>query len=236
MKREFFLFRPRFVFLAVILIFTIGIFGISSHVARNIEGKIFREAAEIPQKKVALVFGAGIKQDGKLSDVLTDRLETVFELYTFQKVRKIIVSGDNGSVNYGETNAMRDYLLERGIVPRDIFTDYAGFDTFDSIYRAREIFGANDLILISQEFHLPRALFIAKNLEIEAVGFSANLREYRNARRMRLREILANVKAAGELLLEPIRKLFHSQPKFAGKKIPIEGDGRDSWNVKNDEF
>lgn len=133
------------------------------------------------------------------------------------------MSGDNGSVNYDETGAMRDYLLDRGIPPRDIFTDYAGFDTFDSIYRAREIFEADDLILVSQEFHLPRALFLAKNLGIKAIGFSANLREYQNAKKMRLREIFANVKAVGNIL-------FKSQPKFLGEKIPIEEDGRESWD------
>jgi len=190
---------------------------------RNAEGKIFREATEVPQKKVALIFGAGIKQDGNLSDILMDRLESVFELYAARKVRKIIVSGDNGSMNYDETNAMRDYLLDRGIPPRDIFTDYAGFDTFDSIYRAREIFGVDDLILISQEFHLPRTLFLAESLEVKAVGFSANLRKYRGAKRMRLREIFANVKAVGNIL-------FNSQPKFLGEKLPIGGDGRDSWD------
>ena len=232
MQRKFFLFRPRFVFLAVILISVIGIFGINFHIASNAEGKIFREAEELPQeeetpqKKVSLVLGAGIKQDGSLSDVLVDRLESVFELYALRKVRKIIVSGDNGSVNYDETNAMRDYLLERGIPPRDIFTDYAGFDTFDSIFRAQEIFGADELIIVSQEFHLPRALFLAKSLGIEAVGFSANLREYQNAKKMRLRETFANVKAVGDVL-------FNSQPKFLGEKISIEGDGRESWDEKN---
>ncbi|MFH1546017.1 MAG: ElyC/SanA/YdcF family protein [Patescibacteria group bacterium] len=232
MQRKFFLFRPRFIFLAVILISVIGISGINFHVASNAAGKIFREAEELPQKeeasqkKVALVLGAGIKQDGNLSDVLVDRLESVFELYALRKVRKIIVSGDNGSVDYDETNAMRDYLLERGIPPRDIFTDYAGFDTFDSIFRAQEIFGADELIIVSQEFHLPRALFLAKSLGIEAVGFSANLREYRNAKRMLLRETFANVKAVGDVL-------FNSQPKFLGEKIPIDGDGRESWDEEN---
>ena len=223
MKRKFFLFRPRFVFLTAILIFVVGTFGINFQVSRNAEGKIFREATEIPQKKAALVFGAGVDQNGNLSNILTDRLESVFELYAARKVRKIIVSGDNGSVNYDETGAMRDYLLDRGIPPRDIFTDYAGFDTFDSIYRAREIFEADDLILVSQEFHLPRALFLAKNLGIKAIGFSANLREYQNTKKMRLREIFANVKAVGNIF-------FNSQPKFLGEKIPIEGDGRESWD------
>ena len=192
MKRKFFLFRLRFIFLAAILIFVVGIFGINFQVSRNAEGKIFREAEEIPRKRAALVFGAGVDENGNLSDILTDRLESVFELYALRKVRKIIVSGDNSSVNYDETDAMRDYLLDKGIPPRDIFTDYAGFDTFDSVYRAREIFGADDLILISQEFHLPRTLFLAKKLGIEAVGFSANLREYQGAKKMRMREILAN--------------------------------------------
>jgi SanA protein len=118
---------------------------------------------------------------------------------------------------------MRDYLIDSKIPPRIIFTDYAGFDTFDSIFRAKEIFGAQELIIVSQEFHLPRALFLADSLDIDAIGLSANLRQYAGATSMQLREIPANIKAFANVI-------FNSQPKFLGEKIPIEGDGRESWD------
>lgn len=225
MKRKFFLLRSRFIFLTLILFFVGVIFGANFWVAKSSSGKIFRDVEKIPEKMVALVLGAGIKKNGDLSDILRDRLDSALELFAARKIRRIIVSGDNSRENYDETDAMRDYLLESGIPPRAIFTDYAGFDTFDSIFRAREIFEVNEAILVSQEFHLPRAIFLAEKLGIDAVGFSANLQEYLNAKRMQFREIPANVKAVGNIL-------FNSQPKFLGEKIPIDGDGRESWDEK----
>jgi SanA protein len=222
-NKKIFLLRPRFIILTLILIFIGGIFAINLAVSLNAKNKIYRDITKIPKQQTALVLGARVHTDGKLSQVLKDRLDTAVELFANRKIDRIIVSGDNSRKNYDETDAMRDYLLSQNIMPRAIFTDYAGFDTYDSIYRAREIFSVENLIIVTQEFHLPRALFIAKNLDIHAIGFSANLRKYRDNQRMQIREILANVKAFGNLL-------FHSKPKFLGDEIDIRGDGRESWD------
>jgi len=222
MKRKIFLFRSRFLVLLLILIFVSGILGANFWVGHIAAGKIFQKVDAIEDHQIILVLGAGVEQDDKISDVLRDRLDTAVELFTNRKVLRIIISGDNSRENYNETDSMRNYLLEAGIPPRIIFTDYAGFDTFDSIFRAREIFGAEKLILISQEFHLPRAIFLAEKLGIEALGFSANLRKYRNQPQMNLREVLANTKAVGNIL-------FNSKPHFLGEKFDLAGDGTKSW-------
>lgn len=223
MQRKIFLFRPRFVILFVILIFCGTILGANLWVASVAKNKIFRESAKIEGRQIVLVLGAGVKQNGELSDILRDRLDSAIELFVDKKVLRIIVSGDNSQANYDETDAMKNYLLDAKIPPRVIFTDYAGFDTFDSIYRAKAIFGATKLVIVSQEFHLPRAIFLAEKLGIEAVGFSANLREYLGQKRLNLREILANVKAVGDILLG-------AKPHFLGAKFDLTGDGRKSWD------
>ncbi|MFA6458751.1 MAG: ElyC/SanA/YdcF family protein [Patescibacteria group bacterium] len=222
MQRKIFLFRPRFIVLFLILILVSGILGANLWVGQVAKNKIFREAVEIKDRQIVLVLGAGVKQNGELTDILRDRLDSAIELFVDKKVLRIIVSGDNSRTNYDETDAMRDYLLKQNIPPRAIFTDYAGFDTFDSIYRAREIFGATKLVIVSQEFHLPRAIFLAEKLGIEAVGFSANLRAYTGQTRLNLREIFANVKAVGDILLG-------TKPHFLGDKFELTGDGRESW-------
>jgi SanA protein len=222
MKRPIFLFRPRFVILFLILLFVGAILGANFWVGSVAAGKILREVGALDEQNVVLVLGARVAENGAPSDILRDRLDTAIELFAAGKVARIIVSGDNSRKNYDETDAMRDYLLARNIPPRIIFTDYAGFDTFDSIFRAREIFGAEKLILVSQKFHLPRAIFLAQKLGIDALGFSANLRKYRDETRMNLREILANVKAAGNILLR-------SEPHFFGEKFDLADDGTKSW-------
>lgn len=184
---------------------------------------IFQKSGDIPKTQAVLILGASVFADGRLSDMLKDRADTAMELYRAGKAEKILASGDHGVLKYDETNAMKKYLLSQGIPSEDVFLDYAGFDTYDSVYRAKEIFGAKSLIISTQDFHLPRAVYIAKNLGIDVYGISADKHAYGGIEKNRLREIFAKVKAFLDVN-------FHAKPEFLGKQIPLEGDGRKSWD------
>jgi len=117
---------------------------------------------EAPAADAAIVLGAKVFKSGALSQVLADRMDTGIELYQKGKVKKLLLTGDHGQTSYDEVNAMRRYALERGVPDEDIFMDHAGFSTYDSMYRARDVFMVRKAIIVTQEFHLSRALFIAR--------------------------------------------------------------------------
>lgn len=144
-----------------------------------------------PDKPIAIVFGAGIQSDGALSQVLADRVGTAVELYQAGKVRKLLLTGDNRFEWYNEPGAMGQYAMARGVPAADIVYDYAGRRTYDSCYRARHIFGVEEAILVTQEYHLPRALYTARNLGIDAVGVAADRRRYSLIEYFTAREMLA---------------------------------------------
>lgn len=196
---------------------------INFHVDSVSKAYIFQKSEDIPKTQAVLILGASVFADGRLSDMLKDRADTAMELYRAGKADKILASGDHGVLKYDETNAMKKYLLSEGIPPEDVFLDYAGFDTYDSVYRAKEIFGAKSLIISTQDFHLPRAIYIAKNLGINVYGISADKHAYGGIEKNRLREIFAKVKAFLDVN-------FHAKPEFLGKQIPLEGDARKSWD------
>ena len=175
------------------------------------------DVAEAPNAEVALIPGAAVLENGALSVIFLDRVDTAIALYQAQKVSKILVSGDNSTDSHNEVNPVRLYLISKGIPDQDIFLDHAGFDTYSTMYRAREIFGVSSVLIATQSFHLPRSVFIARRLGIEAYGVNADLGDilFRNY----VREVLANEKAVLDLLL-------NRKPKFLGEKIPITGDGR----------
>ena len=194
---------------------------INALILGNARGSMYADAADVPSKQAALVLGAAVYRNSKVSFFLLDRLESAEELYRAKKVQKIIVSGDHGQPEYNEVNTMRDVLLDRGVPAEDIFMDHAGFDTYDSVYRAKEIFEVESLIIVTQKFHLPRALYIADALEVDAVGLVADRRTYTEEVLLRnvKRESLARVKAFFDVL-------FRVKPTHLGEKIPITGDGR----------
>jgi SanA protein len=133
---------------------------------------------DAPKAPVAIVFGAGLQRDGTPSPVLRDRVATAADLYFAGKVEKILMSGDNRFIYYNEPGSMLDYALSLG-VPRDaIVLDYAGRRTYDTCYRAKEIFGVTDVLLVTQNFHLSRSLFTCDNLGLNAIGVSADRRSY----------------------------------------------------------
>ncbi|MDP3837139.1 MAG: ElyC/SanA/YdcF family protein [bacterium] len=172
-------------------------------------------------RPAALVLGAGVKDT--VSPVYADRLETAAELYQKGLVEKIIVSGDHGKAYYDEVNAGKDYMLAKNIPAEDIFLDHAGFRTYDSIYRARDIFGVDNFLIVTQDFHLPRALYIANRLNVTAWGCRADKRYYLNSSYMQRREYLASIKAWLDVNIKV-------RPRFLGEQIDITGDGRVTWD------
>ena len=180
------------------------------------------EAAQISDTDCAVILGAGIR-DGKPTPMLRDRLLTGIELYKSGAAKKLIMSGDHGSEDYDEVNTMKSYAVENGIPDNDIFMDHAGFSTYETIYRAREIFEADSIIIVSQEYHLYRALYIAERLGLKAVGVAADLNTYRGQTRRDLREILARDKDFFKCIIKP-------KPTYLGDKIPVSGNG----NLTND--
>ena len=170
-----------------------------------------------PQDQVAIVFGAGLWRDGSPSPVLRDRVATAADLYLSGKVEKLLMSGDNTSVHHDEPGAMREYALNLGVPDEDIVLDYAGRRTYDTCYRAREIFNIHSAILVTQAFHLPRALYTCNTLGVDAVGVPADMRQYRGSSQAfwNFRETIATVVALWEVHLslpEPI--LGNPEPIF----------------------
>ena len=172
---------------------------------------------QAPAKRVAIVFGAEVKKDGTPSVVLRDRVETAVELFKSGKVEKLLMSGDNRFVDYNEPEAMRQYALTLGMPDADIVLDFAGRSTYDTCYRAKEIFGVDSAILITQGFHLPRALFLCNALGVDAVGVEAD--HYYYLKRLRflwnIRELLATVKSVWDVYLaKPLPVLGEPEPIF----------------------
>ena len=187
------------------------------------EGKkyIINDINLIPQADAVIILGAKV-YGNNLSDILLDRTNNAIDIYKTKKVKKILISGDHGTNEYDEVNAVKDYLLDNNIPSEDIFIDHAGFDTYDSMYRAQYIFEIDSAIISTQEFHLSRSIYIARNLGIEAYGFPADKRIYNNNP---IREFLARIKAVIDIN-------FKSLPKFLGEKIPITQNSQDSWDIK----
>lgn len=172
--------------------------------------------SEAPRTRVAIVFGAGLTHNGNPTPILVDRVNTAAQLYFAGKIEKILLSGDNSHVNYNEPAAMQKYAMELG-VPRDaLVLDYAGRRTYDTCYRAKYIFQISEALLVTQDFHLPRALLTCNALGIHATGVSADLRKYHTTSLVswQIREALANFVAILDVTL------FHPKP-ILGPSEPI---------------
>jgi len=153
--------------------------------------QMFGSAKQVPCQDVAIVFGAGYWPDGTPSDVMKDRVAAAVELYRQGRVRKLLFSGDNRFVDYNEPGKMREYALSIGMPDADIVLDYAGRRTYDTCYRARDIFGVQSAVLVTQRYHLPRALVTCNALGVPAVGYIADRREYVHIHSYWAREIPA---------------------------------------------
>ena len=165
-----------------------------------------------------LVLGAGLKPDGTPNHMLQDRLDEAILLYNTGAASKILLSGDNGQEHYDEVNAMRIYVEGAGIPEEDVFLDHAGFSTYESLVRAREIFQVQSAVVVTQRYHQYRALYLARGLGIEAWGVSSDPRLYVGQSYRDLREILARNKDFFYLMIKP-------DPTYLGEEIPISGSG-----------
>lgn len=165
------------------LIKVIGLLGLAGIILPRLITTIYSmnkiyQKDNAPHERVAIVFGAGLRRDGTPTPILRDRVETAADLYFSGKVEKILMSGDNRFINYNEPESMRQYALSLGVPDEVIVLDYAGRRTYDTCYRAKAIFGVEDTLLVTQKFHLPRALFLCNALGVKAAGVAAKNRQY----------------------------------------------------------
>lgn len=184
----------------VLVIFTI--LGIEAIFQRQTSDQIYSEISELPQTETVIILGASVHADGQLSPILKDRVDTALKLYKKGKVKNFLVTGDHRTENYNEVSAMVNYLKNQGVDPDLIKADHSGLDTYDSMYRAGKLFNIKKAVVVTQKFHLPRALFIASNLGFSYRGFTADQRAYQTEYRLKQREKLANIKALWEVLLK----------------------------------
>lgn len=209
----------------LVLIFIVIILTINSFVKIVTKNKILDEYeySKLENIDCIIVLGAGIWGD-KPSPMLEDRLKEAISLYNQNISSKIIMSGDHGKEDYDEVNIMKEYAIKQGVRSEDIFMDHAGFSTYESMYRAKDVFEANEVVIVTQKYHLYRALYIAKQLGIEAYGVNSDPRKYVGATYREAREIIARDK-------DFIKCIFKPQPKYLGETIPVNGDG----NITNDK-
>ena len=200
------------IFIILLFFFLFGIILRSQTVFRIYEEDIYTELADTPTAPVALIFGAGILNNTTPSDALRDRLDAGVALYKAKKVRKLVMTGDNGRDAHDEVSVMKQYALKQNIPEENIILDHAGFRTYDSCYRARDVFGLWDVIAISQEFHLPRVLYTCNQLDVHAVGYVADKQPYLLARWYAVREFMAKFKAWYQI------KITKPLPRFLGEK------------------
>lgn len=205
------------------LALVVGVYSLSvnAYVVNSTKDKILtvEDAEKLEDVDCVLVLGARV-HGTTLSHMLEDRVKTGIELYQIGAVPKILMSGDHGQDDYDEVNAMKDYAKEQGVPSEDVFMDHAGFSTYESMYRARDIFGCKKIIIISQEYHLHRAIYVAEYLGLEAYGVDGQLRPYAVDTNIynTVREFLARNK-------DFLYVRFDPKPTYLGEAIPISGNG-----------
>jgi SanA protein len=203
--------------LIIMVVLLVAVGTLPSLVTRFHSGSRLFALENTPTEKVAIVFGAGLYRNGAPTPVLRDRVSTAVELYQAGKVEKLLMSGDNSTVSHNEPGAMRDYAIGLGVPEEDIIQDFAGRRTYDTCYRARDIFHIDSAILVTQAFHLPRALYTCNMLGVSAVGVPADLRQYRRASQAfwNMRETAATAVALWELhVSQPEPILGNPEPIF----------------------
>lgn len=196
------------------------VFGINGYVVSSTAPRILspEAAAELTDVDCILVLGCLVHDSGEPSDMLEDRLRRGVELFKAGAGEKLLMSGDHGRVTYNEVQSMKQYAMGKGIDSSDIFMDHAGFSTYESLYRAKEVFRAKKILIVTQEYHLYRALYIAEALGMEAYGVSADYRGYSGQTARDIREILARNK-------DFLTAIFQPSPTYLGETVPISGDG-----------
>lgn len=217
--------RKKRLILALILVFlaaaALSPFAVNAHVTHTAEAGIVtaEEAAAAGPADCVLVLGALVYPDGRLSAMLEDRVKTGISLYQSGAAKKLLFSGDHGREDYDEVNAMKRYALEAGVPEEDIFLDHAGFSTYESVYRAKAVFQVESVVIVTQRYHLYRALYTAQRLGLKAVGVDGALQAYVGQDKREFREFLARNKDFLFCAVKP-------KPTYLGSVIPISGDGR----------
>jgi len=213
------------IFIIVILIGIIFAIAINLVVYFSTREKIVDYDSELlSDADCVLVLGAGVREDGSPSHMLEDRLKVGVDLYLNNVCDVILMSGDHGTKGYDEVNTMKQFAIDLTVPSEDVFMDHAGFSTYESLYRARDVFGAKKIIIVTQEYHLYRALYIAASLGIDAVGVSADLRPYSGQSLREIREVVARGKDFFYTVLKP-------EPTYLGDEISLSGSG----DVTNDK-
>lgn len=208
------------VLLCVCMVGAATVMGINGYVLAQAEEYILtvEDARGLEDVDCILVLGCGVRSDGTPSPMLRDRLRRGIELYNGDAAPKLLLSGDHGRENYDEVNTMYAFAVAEGVPSEDIFMDHAGFSTYESMYRAKEIFQAKKVLIVTQTYHLYRAVYIARSLGLDAYGVDADLTGYGNAFAREAREVLARVK-------DVFTCLFRPEPTYLGETIPIWGSG-----------
>ncbi len=211
------------IFLVLLCFFFAGVaavLGVNGYVKGTASRYILspEKAAELTDVDAILVLGCGVKADGTPSAMLSDRLTRGIALYDTKVSSKLLMSGDHGQKEYDEVGTMKQYAMDAGVPSENIFMDHAGFSTYESMYRAKEIFSADKIVIVTQEYHLYRAIYIANALGIEAYGVSADYRPYAGQTYRDAREILARCKDFATTIFRP-------EPTYLGEVIPVSGNG-----------
>ena len=213
------------IFLMLIITEAIIVLGINAYVKGSTKNQIIRnnDYSNLQDIDCIIVLGAGVWGENP-SPMLEDRLLEGIKLYENNVAPKIIMTGDHGREEYDEVNVMKKFAMDKGVPSGDVFMDHAGFSTYESLYRAKEIFEADKVVIVTQEYHLYRALHIANELGIEAYGVASDPRQYVGATYREIREILARNK-------DFVQCIFKPQPTYLGEVIPVFGNG----NITNDK-
>lgn len=206
----------KYIIIAIVILIVVAL-AINSYVRISTKNQIIDDYSSLKDIDCIVVLGAAVWGD-KPSPMLEDRIKTAIELYKNGVSNKIIMSGDHINEDYDEVNIMKKYAIENGVASEDIFMDHAGIATYESIYRAKEIFKAKKIIIVTQEYHLYRALHIANRLGIEAYGVKADPQKYAGATYREIREILARNK-------DFVKCIFKPEPTYLGDVIPVSGNG-----------
>lgn len=206
--------------LCLAVVGAIAVFSVNGYVKSSVKDRLLDEqrAAKLENVDCILVLGCMVHEDGSPSHMLEDRIKKGIELYKLGAAPKLLMSGDHGKVDYDEVATMKRLAMEAGIPSEDVFMDHAGFSTYESMYRARDVFRAKKIIIVSQEYHLYRAIYSARQLGLDAYGVSSDYREYSGQWHRDLREVLARCKDFGMCIFKP-------EPTFLGDAIPVSGNG-----------
>ena len=219
LRKNRLLFRLTLIVLSLGLVCGVFWVGVNWHMSSSVKDRILspEEAASLNADCI-LVLGAGLRKDNSPSPILRERIDRGIGLYNSGAAPKLLMSGDHGRVGYNEVGVMKALAVEAGIPSEDVFMDHAGFSTYESLYRARDVFCAKRVIIVSQKYHLYRALYIADQLGIEAYGVGADVQRFYGQTTREMRESLARVKDFLYCMLQP-------SPTYLGDTIPVSGNG-----------